>query len=93
MSPGGCAARVAVLTPALRSQTLETRASFEGASERDTGASLMNQAHMSEGELFVKDAFLVFRALCKLSMKPLGSDRCALLAGTTPRGWLTPCLQ
>ena len=26
-------------------------------------------------ELFVKDAFLVFRALCKLSMKPLLSER------------------
>lgn len=26
-------------------------------------------------ELFVKDAFLVFRALCKLSMKPLVSER------------------
>jgi hypothetical protein len=27
-------------------------------------------------ELFVKDAFLVFRALCKLSMKPLVTERC-----------------
>ncbi|PWN50495.1 hypothetical protein IE53DRAFT_368864 [Violaceomyces palustris] len=52
-------------------QTLETRKSFEGASERDTGASL---ALMSTSELFVKDAFLVMRALCKLSMKPLGAD-------------------
>ena len=26
-------------------------------------------------ELFVKDAFLVFRALCKLSMKPLVTER------------------
>jgi brefeldin A-inhibited guanine nucleotide-exchange protein len=29
---------------------------------------------MSEQEMFVKDAFLVFRALCKLTMKPLMSE-------------------
>ena len=28
-----------------------------------------------QGELFVKDAFLVFRALCKLTMKPLLTER------------------
>ncbi|UZJ52020.1 hypothetical protein CBS101457_001340 [Exobasidium rhododendri] len=55
-------------------RTLENRASFEGASERDTAASLMQQSSMSQGELFVKDAFLVLRALCKLSMKPLGAE-------------------
>ncbi|KAN0064090.1 guanine nucleotide exchange protein for ADP-robosylation factor [Thecaphora frezii] len=52
-------------------QSLETRKSFEGASERDNGASL---AYMSTAELFVKDAFLVMRALCKLTMKPLGAE-------------------
>jgi brefeldin A-inhibited guanine nucleotide-exchange protein len=26
-------------------------------------------------DLFVKDAFLVFRALCKLTMKPLNTER------------------
>jgi brefeldin A-inhibited guanine nucleotide-exchange protein len=30
---------------------------------------------ISTGELFVKDAFLVFRALCKLTMKPLLTER------------------
>ncbi|KAI0701822.1 hypothetical protein BC835DRAFT_1264460 [Cytidiella melzeri] len=29
---------------------------------------------MSTDELFIKDAFLVFRALCKLTMKPLNQD-------------------
>jgi len=57
-------------------RTLENRASFEGASERDTVASLMQQSAMSQQELFVKDAFLVLRALCKLSMKPLTAERC-----------------
>ncbi|PWZ00412.1 putative SEC7-component of non-clathrin vesicle coat [Testicularia cyperi] len=52
-------------------QTLENRKSFEGASERDTAGSLAN---MSTAELFVKDAFLVLRALCKLTMKPLGAE-------------------
>ena len=30
---------------------------------------------MSTNDLFIKDAFLVFRALCKLTMKPLNQDR------------------
>lgn len=29
---------------------------------------------LTEQEMFVKDAFLVFRALCKLTMKPLMSE-------------------
>lgn len=33
---------------------------------------------VSTNDLYIKDAFLVFRALCKLSMKPLGTDRCVL---------------
>jgi brefeldin A-inhibited guanine nucleotide-exchange protein len=28
-------------------------------------------------DLFIKDAYLVFRALCKLTMKPLNTDRFA----------------
>lgn len=30
---------------------------------------------LSTQELFIKDAFLVFRALCKLTMKPLNTER------------------
>ncbi|KDN52673.1 hypothetical protein K437DRAFT_292798 [Tilletiaria anomala UBC 951] len=52
-------------------QSLERRKSFEGASEDATAASLGN---ISQHELLVKDAFLVLRALCKLSMKPLGAE-------------------
>ncbi|SNX83936.1 probable SEC7 - component of non-clathrin vesicle coat [Melanopsichium pennsylvanicum] len=52
-------------------QTFENRKSFEGASERDNAGAL---AYMSTSELFVKDAFLVLRALCKLTMKPLGAE-------------------
>ncbi len=52
-------------------KTFENRKSFEGASERDNAGSLAN---MSTAELFVKDAFLVLRALCKLTMKPLGAE-------------------
>lgn len=32
---------------------------------------------MSTNDLFLKDAFLVFRAMCKLTMKPLNTERCA----------------
>jgi hypothetical protein len=31
--------------------------------------------HLTTAQLFVKDAFLVFRALCKLNMEPLLSER------------------
>ncbi|PWN38087.1 Sec7-domain-containing protein, partial [Meira miltonrushii] len=55
-------------------KSLEGRASFEGASERDTGAALMQNYNITQSELFVKDAFLVLRALCKLSMKPVSAD-------------------
>jgi hypothetical protein len=34
------------------------------------------QPFFSLNELHTKDAYLVFRALCKLGMKPLGVERC-----------------
>lgn len=52
-------------------QALERRKSFQGASEKDTAATLSG---VSARELFVKDAFLILRTLCKLSMKPLTAD-------------------
>ncbi|KAG8732664.1 guanine nucleotide exchange protein for ADP-robosylation factor [Ceratobasidium sp. 423] len=39
-----------------------------------TGISSPPTRPISNNDLFIKDAFLVFRALCKLTMKPLGSD-------------------
>ena len=50
--------------------SIESRKSFEGVPDR--GPLL----YISTNDLYIKDAFLVFRALCKLSMKPLGADRC-----------------
>ena len=35
-------------------------------------------AEMTTNDLFIKDAFLVFRALCKLTMKPLNAERYVL---------------
>jgi hypothetical protein len=32
---------------------------------------------LSTNDLFLKDAFLVFRAMCKLTMKPLNTERYA----------------
>jgi brefeldin A-inhibited guanine nucleotide-exchange protein len=40
--------------------------------EMDDG---MPTKQLSLQDLFVKDAFLVFRALCKLTMKPLNTER------------------
>lgn len=42
---------------------------------RLNGTPIPTSDQVSENDLFIKDAFLVFRALCKLSMKPLGADR------------------
>ena len=42
--------------------------------EDDEGMDSMGMPIPTE-ELFVKDAFLVFRALCKLSMKSLVTER------------------
>ena len=50
------------------SQSFEAKNSFEGVSDRDAGP------FFSTNDLYIKDAFLVFRALCKLSNKPLGSE-------------------
>ncbi|KAG8720982.1 guanine nucleotide exchange protein for ADP-robosylation factor [Ceratobasidium sp. 395] len=50
---------------------------FEGPNPNDalqTGISGPSSRPISNNDLFIKDAFLVFRALCKLTMKPLGSD-------------------
>jgi brefeldin A-inhibited guanine nucleotide-exchange protein len=32
---------------------------------------------LTTNDLFIKDSFLVFRALCKLTMKPVTTERCA----------------
>lgn len=32
---------------------------------------------LTTNDLFIKDSFLVFRALCKLTMKPVATERCA----------------
>ncbi|KAK4049463.1 guanine nucleotide exchange protein for ADP-robosylation factor [Microbotryomycetes sp. JL221] len=48
--------------------TIENRRSFDGVREN------VPTAFVSKNDLYVKDAFLVFRALCKLSMKPLGVE-------------------
>ena len=45
-----------------------------GADEAEGSLDMMGRPIPTE-ELFVKDAFLVFRALCKLSMKPLVTER------------------
>lgn len=41
----------------------------------EAGDEYDNSRRLSANDLFIKDAFLVFRALCKLTMKPLNSER------------------
>lgn len=47
-----------------------TSYNIDAMSEHDQGSH-----EMSLRDMFVKDAFLVFRALCKLTMKPLNMER------------------
>ncbi|KZW03822.1 hypothetical protein EXIGLDRAFT_743524 [Exidia glandulosa HHB12029] len=42
--------------------------------ENDLDAEMEEPRAISDDDLFLKDAFLVFRALCKLTMKPLATE-------------------
>ncbi|KAI0265936.1 hypothetical protein BC834DRAFT_158606 [Gloeopeniophorella convolvens] len=53
-------------TPSVRSEALEP----EGFHPNGTA----NHRPMTTRDLFLKDAFLVFRAMCKLTMKPLNTE-------------------
>jgi hypothetical protein len=44
---------------------------------------------LTTNDLFIKDAFLVFRALCKLTMKPVTTERCAYSHLTSRRFYIT----
>ncbi|MBW0468147.1 hypothetical protein O181_007862 [Austropuccinia psidii MF-1] len=57
--------------PQVTLESFEKRNSFDGVSDRD---GLGNAGLMNLQEYYAKDAFLVFRALCKLSMKPIPAD-------------------
>ncbi|EGF98164.1 uncharacterized protein MELLADRAFT_46109 [Melampsora larici-populina 98AG31] len=59
------------LTEKENSESFEKRNSFDGVSEKD---GIGNAGAMNIQDYYVKDAFLIFRAFCKLSMKPLGAE-------------------
>lgn len=52
--------------------TFEIPNPHDNLSERDFEEPAQQ---LNTKDLFVKDAFLVFRALCKLTMKPLNTER------------------
>jgi len=54
---------------------LTSRDTFERSNPID--AVLEVEHGMTTHDLFIKDAFLVFRALCKLTMKALNNERLA----------------
>jgi hypothetical protein len=66
--------------PPSRSQTPAIRRNGDGAEDDD-------HMPLTEQEMFVKDAFLVFRALCKLTMKPLLMDSCVERPDSFVRPW------
>ncbi|KAF9462613.1 hypothetical protein BDZ94DRAFT_1260846 [Collybia nuda] len=51
--------------------TLQT---FETANPLDALPEIDHGRELTSSDLFIKDAFLVFRALCKLTMKPLNNE-------------------
>ena len=51
------------------------RQSFEAINPLDALPEVEHARELTSNDLFVKDAFLVFRALCKLTMKPLNNER------------------
>ncbi|KAF8231895.1 hypothetical protein L208DRAFT_1361758 [Tricholoma matsutake] len=59
-------------SPAPQSQI--TLQSFEATNPLDALAETEHAYELTSNDLFVKDAFLVFRALCKLTMKPLNNE-------------------
>lgn len=60
---------------ALDTHDVPQRQHPEGGAEEGEGSLDAMGRPIPTDELFVKDAFLVFRALCKLSMKPLVTER------------------
>ncbi|KAF9534357.1 hypothetical protein CPB83DRAFT_844112 [Crepidotus variabilis] len=60
-----------------KSQPALTLKSFEASNPLDAlpeGGHYVHGHQLTLDDLFVKDAFLVFRALCKLTMKPLNTE-------------------
>ncbi|KAG6821251.1 hypothetical protein H0H93_002361 [Arthromyces matolae] len=51
-----------------------TLQNFETVNPLDIVPEADHGHHLTSNDLFVKDAFLVFRALCKLTMKPLNTE-------------------
>lgn len=46
------------------------------SSQTDSPIEAAHVVHkLTQRDLFIKDAYLVFRALCKLTMKPLNTER------------------
>ena len=64
---------IVALTPL--DNVLTSRDTFETPNPID--AVLKVEHGMTTHDLFIKDAFLVFRALCKLTMKALNNERLA----------------
>ncbi|KAG6896931.1 hypothetical protein C0992_005196 [Termitomyces sp. T32_za158] len=55
-------------------KTRFTLQNFETANPLDTLPEAEHSHNLTINDLFIKDAFLVFRALCKLTMKPLNTE-------------------
>lgn len=58
-------------TDALSRDSFEAPQHPEALLDADQGG----YRELDANDLFIKDAFLVFRALCKLTMKPLSTER------------------
>ena len=57
------------------SELFLSRHDFETANPSNGPGEEEYSHNMTPRDLVIKDAFLVFRALCKLTMKPLSNER------------------
>jgi len=60
------------------------RHDFETVNPSNGPAEEEYSHNMTSRDLVIKDAFLVFRALCKLTMKPLSNERFVNLKSNEP---------
>ncbi|KAG5646614.1 hypothetical protein DXG03_002918 [Asterophora parasitica] len=71
LSPNGSQDHELVETDTQKRLSLQN---FENANPLDALRETEHAHNLTANDLFIKDAFLVFRALCKLTMKPLNTE-------------------
>lgn len=69
--------RIADNAPTTVTRSARTHRHIEGGDPTLNGSTISSDEQDDEDEIFIKDAFLVFRAMCKLSIKTLPAEQIA----------------